>query len=367
MKTKLSLVLVALLTACGGGGSSSTPSTPVAPVPVIQISSSATKAFKGDEVKISWSTVNTTNCTGQDSLPNAAQPITGSYNASLAKSGEIKFTLTCTGAGGQSTNTVVLDVQEPIQTFSANIASTNTSGPIVISDYTVTKGIFTLNTGVWGRSSGTYYNGALAGAADVKNSVLSSAEFLWDTASSSTPGIVAFNNVTVGKHPGWLLSTFEKFPVQIGNIQSVKVTGDIKTVCMTACQFVSGSYAYITSQNNPIPSWVENPPLNSATEIIVNSEASHAPWLQDPSYIGKTIVGGIEYHVFAFVFPSNWRMVTYRPVIPGSGLNLDLKDFIQDTVNRGYVKTTDYLMSFEVGVEMASGKGKTTITNLKVN
>lgn len=361
MKTKLSLVLAALLTACGGGGSSSTPSTPAAPAPVIQISSSTTKVFKGDDVKISWSTVNTTNCTGQDSLPNAAQPVNGSYNANLAKSGAIKFTLTCTGAGGQSTSAVVLDVQEPIQTFSGAQSASQITNVNPDGNYVTTKGIFAFNTGVWGQKSASSFAFDMFGTVDVKSSVLSKVQFNWEAVSSATPGVVAFNNVHVGKRPGSSTTTTDKFPMQIGNMPNVMVSGNISSVCVTTC--VYGTIINLFVMNNAQQSINE-----IGTEIIIGVEGSngYGPDLFTPGYAGETIIDGIQFKVYRNP-TTDWKTILYFPKTPFTNVSLNIKNIITDSISRGYLASTAYLQGVEAGVELTFGKGATTISNFKVD
>lgn len=113
MKSKLSLLALAFLTACGGGGSSA-PSTPVTPAPSISITLSAPKIFIGDTVKISWTSSNATTCTGIEGFAGI-QPISGTINFTPTVGGQFKYSLRCTGAGGSSDGIQTVMVPIPPQ------------------------------------------------------------------------------------------------------------------------------------------------------------------------------------------------------------------------------------------------------------
>lgn len=363
MKNTLILLILLTLSACGGGGGSS-PSTPVTPAPTVSIILSAPKIFIGETVKVSWTSTNATTCTGVDGLAGT-QPINGTTNFIPTTGGQFKYTLSCTGASGTSSNTQIVIAEDPIKILAGQISWNQSSGQ-PSSTYSSEHGAFRLNTGLC-TNCVTSYVGSVAGSIDVKNSIVSHAAFTWDAVASSTPGIASFNNVTVGKHPGLITSSSAKFPVQVGTMPNIKVSGDIKVECYTDCVYGSGTFIYITSIDNPTLSWTDNPPIGGAMEIIVHNEQSDAgPGVNHHGYVGNIAIGGAEFKVFYNSFTSKWGNIAYYPVIPSSVLNLNLKEFIQDALNRNYIKPTDFLMSVEIGNEVIFGKGSTTMTNITV-
>lgn len=138
MKSKISLLALAFLTACGGGGGSSsptTPSIPSTPAPTIQVTLSAPKIFIGDTVKISWTSINATTCTGVEGFAGI-QPISGTINFTPTAGGQYKYSLRCTGAGGSSESIQTVMVPIPPQRTSYLNFKNSGMGQIKAPEYT---------------------------------------------------------------------------------------------------------------------------------------------------------------------------------------------------------------------------------------
>lgn len=114
MKSKLSLIILSFLSACGGGGSSTSTPTPVTPAPTVQVTLSKAKPAIGETIQISWTSTNATTCTGMDSL-SGIQPTSGMVSFTPISGGQYKYTLKCNGNGGSSDNTQVVMVPIPPQ------------------------------------------------------------------------------------------------------------------------------------------------------------------------------------------------------------------------------------------------------------
>jgi hypothetical protein len=72
---------------------------------------------------------------------------------------------------------------------------------------------------------------------------------------------------------------------------------------------------------------------------------------------GRLIAAIDEILVFVLVF------ALVRPI---TKLNLKIKDFVADAINRGVVHPTDYIDMVQVGTEVQSGQGITSLTNYNI-
>lgn len=107
------ILFAASLAACGGGGGGSTPvvTPPVAAAPTATVTLSTVKAKAGDNVVVTWSSTDATSCVGSDALSTSATSGTSAVSAAV---GQTKFTLTCTGPGGNKVASATLGVPLPV-------------------------------------------------------------------------------------------------------------------------------------------------------------------------------------------------------------------------------------------------------------
>jgi hypothetical protein len=102
------------------------------------------------------------------------------------------------------------------------------------------------------------------------------------------------------------------------------------------------------------------------TEILINTEHSGD---EGPPADAIAVINGIPFKLYRNSFGSKWNTIVYYspPNMPLNTLNLDIRDFLMDAVNRGWVSNQHYLVSVEFGTEMAFGKGTTTVKDMKIN
>ncbi len=76
--------------------------------------------------------------------------------------------------------------------------------------------------------------------------------------------------------------------------------------------------------------------------------------------VATVSIAGAEWDVY-FQKRKAWNYIAYKKVQPGVSVTFDLKDFINDSVSRGYIETAWYLDAMEAGFEiMQDGKGLTS-------
>jgi hypothetical protein len=203
-------------------------------------------------------------------------------------------------------------------------------------------GSFTVNTGVWGVHAASAYTETVQGSID-PNADLVNMNIGWDIAASATPGVVTFPNITFGTMP------------------SMPVTGNVVTTCATTCQYDTTFDIFVMASNRASNSDV-------GTEILINTERQVGD--PDVKYLAGTLtISGVTFKIYHNAFGSNWNTIQYLAPIGTSinALNLDVKTFIQDAVQRGFESNANYLVSVEFGTEVAFGKGTTVIKEFAVN
>jgi|GEM_PF-2650733 len=103
------------LTCSGAGGSASDTvvvavTEPPPPVPVVSLSASAASIDQGQSVTLSWNASNAASCTASADW-GGTRAVTGSQVVSPAATST--YTLTCSGAGGSASDSVVVTVNAP--------------------------------------------------------------------------------------------------------------------------------------------------------------------------------------------------------------------------------------------------------------
>jgi hypothetical protein len=120
---------IALVTACGGGGSPPGSTPPNGP-PTVTLSPTSGNAFVGQSVTLTWSSTNATSCTASGAW-NGALPANGSQSVTPTSAGPQTYTIACSGSGGSanasSTITATTPALSVTNVFSPNAVTISTS------------------------------------------------------------------------------------------------------------------------------------------------------------------------------------------------------------------------------------------------
>lgn len=364
MKSRILLATVAaVLTACGGGGGGGTaaPTTPVAPAPTVTLQASSNQLFLGDSVTATWSSTNSSSCSATEGFTGSLG-LTGNQVVTPTAIGSVRITVSCTGAGGTVSATQTVTVADPLPAFNFEIK--NKSADVSTLGYekenkSITLGEYQYNTGVWGVNSANDYSYKMYGSSDLRKGT-ANMTVEWNVIPSTSIGVVSFSNLKYGKNPGSRTAgSTTKLPIKLDGMPSMPVTGNVKTVCLTVCQYQTTFDIFVMDKPDPATTDI-------GTEILINTEHSGD---EGPPADAVAVIGGVSYKLYRNSFGSKWNTIVYYapPNTPITKLNLDIRDFLMDAVNRGWVSNQHYLVSVEFGTEMAFGKGTTTVTNMKIN
>ena len=168
-----------------------------------------------------------------------------------------------------------------------------------------------------------------------------------DNATNGSPG--AYPSIYQGCHWGDCSSGgLSSDPIEVSNL----TTGAATTSWSTT---QTGSGAYDVAYDiwlNQTPTTTGQP---NGTEIMVwlNHNGSVRPFGSEVAT--NVSIGGDTYDVW-YGAQSSWDTVTYEMTSPATSVsNLDIGTLAQDSVSRGYTKSSWYLIDVEAGFELWQG------------
>ena len=108
-KILLNITFLTILYSCGGGGGGgSTPTTPTTPAPSVTFSADPISVIIGSNSTLTWSSSNASSCSASGAW-SGTKSTSGSETITITTVGNIAFTLTCSGDGGNRSATVTIE------------------------------------------------------------------------------------------------------------------------------------------------------------------------------------------------------------------------------------------------------------------
>jgi hypothetical protein len=225
-----------------------------------------------------------------------------------------------------------------------------------------TFGNFMVLTDIWNPPAS--YSECVNTTYDFNIGAFSSAQFDWNFTPLPI-GVKAYPNLTFGQIPGRLTSTTTKLPALVTSMPNLNVTGTINTACATGvtCQYDNGIDIFFSSTATPT-TW---PPK---AEMMIWTTYNITGYSTGTAAATGVVIGGITFDVYVYpvtIGPDTWPFILYLPRTPITQLNLNIKNFVADTLTHPYgVASTDYLDVVEIGTEIRSGQGSTALTNYNI-
>jgi hypothetical protein len=231
-------------------------------------------------------------------------------------------------------------------------------------DSKASMGSFVVSTNVWNPNAVASFNECIKAKVDNTSGAVD-AQFTWDVTGSNNE-VLSYPNFGYGWQVGTEQgSTTKRLPARVSELPDIQATGRIETVCSagSSCTMNTAFEMLFSSTATPTV-W---PPI---AEVMVWVQATcghcNAGKLQ-----GKVTVDGVDFDVYKGVVTpptgtASWTYVAYVAQKTVTQLNFNMKHFVTDSLTRGYLQPTDYLSVVELGTEVTSGKGTTTITGYNV-
>lgn len=263
------------------------------------------------------------------------------------------------------------------QTPTAGAAGTASSGPgqrLHLFSACTTKGNredakgslgpFMVSTNAWNPQAAAAFSECVKAKYDPASGTVD-AQISWEVLESNNQ-VLSYPNFGYGWQVGTDQgSTSSRLPAQISQLGDLRASGRIETSCAPGANCTMNTAFELLFSNTPTPTvW---PPT---AELMVWVQAScgscNAGTLQD-----KVQIDGVDFDVYkGMVTPptgtASWTYVAYVAQKTVTQFNFNFKNFVDDSVKRGYLKTSDHLAVIELGTEITSGQGTTQISGYAI-
>ncbi|MDZ7288360.1 MAG: T9SS type A sorting domain-containing protein [candidate division KSB1 bacterium] len=179
---------------------------------------------------------------------------------------------------------------------------------------------------------------------------LDSTYFKVSLSAHNQGSVASYPAIFKGCHWGWCTTKDNPMPLLVKEIESAPFTWIIGTTG------VSGTW------NAALDIWFDD--MKSFSN---DYDAEMMIWLDYHGGAGPAgsrqatvTIGGLSWDVY-FAAWTSWNYIAYRITSPVDSVNLDLRDFIHDSITRGYLYTPWYMHAIEAGFEIwRDGQGLTT-------
>ncbi|MFA5239380.1 MAG: glycoside hydrolase [Phycisphaerae bacterium] len=205
----------------------------------------------------------------------------------------------------------------------------------------VMGGEYRIHNNVWGGDPGT----------QCINVYPDSTYFPVTVSTHSSGDVQAYPFILKGVHFGGTNTVDSGLPIQVGNV-------------------VTAPFIWSVDPNGATGKWnISFESWFSSTGGIAPDKAELMIWINyKDMYCGgskvasNVLIGGHRWDVYHASPWGSWEhYIAYRIITPVNYVNLDLKDFINDSLSRGYLQNSWYLDNMEAGFElMTGGQGLTS-------
>lgn len=206
----------------------------------------------------------------------------------------------------------------------------------------VMGGEYNVMNNVWGSDTGV---GDQCIAVDRNSSY-----FKVTLSTHNSPSVASYPSIFKGCHWGWCTTSNNPMPIKIKNIDSTPLTWSVNT------QNSSGTW------NTALDIWFDN-----ASTFSNDYDAEMMIWIDynggaapAGTLIGTVQINSLSWDLY-FVAWASWNYIAYKIKSPVDSIDIDIRNFINDAVSRGYIYTPWYLHAIEAGFEIWSdGQNLTT-------
>ena len=244
--------------------------------------------------------------------------------------------------------------QPPAATPAPSEAPSASDGPAAGEEIcepfgSATMGRYWINNNLWGQDSGSgtqcVWTGETTG-----DSISWGTRWQWSDAPSS---VKSFASSVLGWHWGTMIAD-TGLPVRLSDGASIPSTWEYDVTLEGDGNTMNVAYD-LWAHTIPDPTWEHNPTDEIMIWTYRAGGAGPVGTLQDTVTIGGATWelhrGNIGWEVFSFVRTENTTSV-----------DLDLADFLDELVARGWMDEAKYLTSVQAGAEIFTGRGRLDTT-----
>ncbi len=206
----------------------------------------------------------------------------------------------------------------------------------------VMNGEYHVSNNVWGSGTGVGDQ-----CLDID---LESTYFKVTVSTHNSSDVASYPFIRKGCHWGGCTDEpYNPFPIQVAELASAPFTWTIDTTGV-AGTWNAAFECWFSKAGGTTPDAAE-------LMIWINYHGGAGP---AGSKVATLDIGGYTWDVYFTVFP-NWNYIAYKLTSPAIQVDVDLADFLHDSLTRGYLLTTWYLDNMEAGFEIwRDGQGLTS-------
>lgn len=253
----------------------------------------------------------------------------------------------------------------------------DTCAATFVADSAVT---YTLTNQQWQKFSGAPIDGFTQCVHGLTTMTSATDVITWNSGVPDN-SVLSYPSVVYGKIPGYNTSTTPRLPALVTALPSLKVNGTVQTTCSDTV--VRGT-TYTCKYDTAFDMYLVDAAGTKNGEVMIFTEMAGQDVTQYPGYIGQYNIGGDTYQVLnrLVTIPdvsnhtsSTWKYLAFVSTTPIQNfINFDIAPFIAFGLDTGGLNhltnpilATDKLSSVEMGTEVISGVGTTTISNYSIN
>lgn len=225
-------------------------------------------------------------------------------------------------------------------------------------------GKYTITTNVWNPGAAASFSECIKTRLD-NSTGLMDGELTWNVQESNNQ-VLSYPNIAFGWRVGTDQgSTTNKLPATIEKLEDIQTSGKVETVCAPGATCTMNTAFDLLFSNTATPTtW----PPTGELMIWVQATCKHC---NAGKLVEVVTIDGVKFEVYkGDVTPptgtASWTYVAYVAESTVTQFNFNMKNFVNDSVKRGYLKPSDYLAVVELGTEITSGQGSTTLSGYSV-
>jgi len=227
----------------------------------------------------------------------------------------------------------------------------------------ISLGRYEINNNVWGKSNINDYKQCIFGSSDDTSG--SPGTFGWNWSWPKIyDGVKAYPSILYGRKPWNKYSTTSKLPRKIDQLHHVTISYQLETQFSGAVNLLLESWITKTALAKPEERMGElaiqlyqNDWPGQAGKFVTTVTINDIPF---EFYVDKKITAPGDNLTWAYYgFVHKGKYIT--------NATLDIMQFVDYLVRKGYVNTNHYLATVELGNEIDHGSGHTTIRHFSVS